>query len=170
MPLGYPLLNGPRQDAGSIEIKLNAKRYIGIKSISYKQEIDPGVVYGGLAQPLGFTRGIYKPVEGEIVFLREEFVELTSDLQILAVGLLEAQFAAIITYSEVPPASVPGNPLNTSKDEILGMRFKASDHKAEFGTNDGLVVAMPFMALMLFVNGKAPLNSVVRAVTAASAP
>ena len=169
MPIGYPFLNGPRMDAGSIELRLNFKRYIGIKSIKYKQAVKPGTVYGALPQPLGFTRGTYDAVTGEIAFYREEFQDIITDLQVFAVGFLEAMFVGSVTYSELPPNAVPGNPAGASTDQILGMRFTGSDHSAEMGSSDPLVVTCEFMALVLFAGGKPPLNALARIVTAQTA-
>jgi len=170
MPIGYPLVAGDRFDASSIELKLNAKKYIGVKSVKYKQELEPGEVRGFSPQVLGYTRGLYK-VEGSIQIYREEFQDLSIDLQTLAVGLLEANFIATIVYSEtgtlnnVLPAGIVGA---TSMDTIVGVRFTGTDHSVEAGSSDPLVVELPFKARYLLVNGMAPLTNLFRIAAVAA--
>lgn len=164
MGIGYPLANGDRFDASSIELQLNTKKYIGVKSIKYRHSLEPGMVYGFSAQPLGRTRGQYK-AEGTISIYREEFQDLSIDLQTLAVGLLEANFLATITYSELNPLNgqLPTGVVgSTSTDTVVGMRFSATDHSVEAGTSDPLVVELPFTALYCLINGALPLTNLFR--------
>jgi hypothetical protein len=164
MPIGYPGVNGDRFDASSIELQLNTKRYIGVKQLKYRQSLEPGMVYGFSSQPLGRTRGQYK-CEGSIQIYREEFQDLSVDLQTLAVGLMEANFLATVTFSEVNPlngALPTGVVGSTSTDSIIGMRFSATDHTAESGTSDPLVVELPFTAMYQITNGIPPLTNLFR--------
>jgi hypothetical protein len=170
MPIGYPFANGDRFDASSIELTLNAKKYIGVKRIAYRQARNPGLVYGLSAQPLGKTRGTYA-VEGTIQIYREEFQDLCVDLQQLAVGLLEANFLCTVTYSEVDPLSgkIPtGGVGSTSRDELIGMNFTATEHAVEGGSNEPLVVELPFMAMVLNVHGIPPLAGLMRVAQVAA--
>jgi hypothetical protein len=101
MPIGYPLVNGVRFDASSIELKINLQRYIGITQVQYEQSLEPGEVRGLNPQVLGYTRGLYR-VSGTISMLREEFQDLTTNFQTVVVGLLEANVVCSVTYSELP--------------------------------------------------------------------
>lgn len=164
MAIGYPLVNGDRFDASSIELQLNTKKYIGVKQVKYKQSLEPGEVRGFSPQVLGFTRGLYK-VEGSIQIYREEFQDLSVDLQTIAVGLLEANFLATITYSELSPlngALPTGVVGSTSTDTIVGMRFTATDHTVDAGSSDPLVVELPFVARYCLISGIAPLTNLFR--------
>jgi hypothetical protein len=170
VPIGYPAVNGDRFDASSIELQLNTKRYIGIKQVKYKQSLEPGEVRGLSSQVLGYTRGLYK-VEGSIQIYREEFQDLAIDLQTLAVGLLEANFLAVVTYSESIPgaATIPAGVVGaTTKDTIVGMRFTATDHSIDGGSSDPLVVEMPFVARYLLINSVPALNQLFKVAQVAA--
>jgi hypothetical protein len=113
---------------------------------------------------LGFTRGMYK-VEGSIQIYREEFQDLITDLQAIAVGILEANFLATVTYSELSPlnGALPTGVVGaTSTDSIIGMRFTASDHSIEAGSSDPLVVELPFVARYCLIGGLPPLSNLFR--------
>lgn len=164
MPIGYPGVNGDRFDASSIELQINTKKYIGVKSVKYRQSLEPGMVYGFSSQPIGRTRGQYK-CEGSIQIYREEFQDLAIDLQTLAVGLLEANFLVTVTFSELSPlngALPTGVVGSTSTDTIVGVRFSADDHSAEAGSSDPLVVELPFTAMYQLTHGIPPLTNLFR--------
>jgi hypothetical protein len=113
---------------------------------------------------------MYK-VEGTIQIYREEFQDLVVDLQTLAVGFLEANFLATITYSELSPlngALPTGVVGSTSTDRIFGVRFSATDHSVESGSSDPLVVEMPFTALYVLINGVFPLTNLARVAQVAA--
>lgn len=169
MPIGYPLVNGNRFDASSIELQINGKRYIGVTECDYEQTLDPGEVRGLSPQILGLTRGVQK-CSGRIVLLREEFDDLTVDLQTLAVGILEANFTITVTYSEVPPVAIPSGVVGTtSTDTIVGVRITGTRHKFSAGSSDPIGVEMPFMARYILVNGVLPMNNLLQIATAATA-
>ncbi len=161
MPVTYPLITGVRFDASSIELSLNGKRYIGVTEMEYEQTLEPGEVRGLSAQILGYTRGIQK-AGGRLMMLREEFQDLSIDLQTLATGLLEANFLCSIHYAELPPLSIPGNPFATSTDQIWGLRFTGTRHRFQQGSSDPIVVEMPFVARIILVNGLQPMNNILR--------
>jgi hypothetical protein len=170
MPIGYPLINGVRYDASSVELKVNLQRYIGVPSIQYEHSLDPGIVRGLNPQILGLTRGMYN-ASGTISLYREEFQDLTSNFLTIAQGLFEGNVVCTVTYSELPPASIPtGAVSGTSVDTIVGMRFTGSRHSIQSGNADGLTVEMPFLARYILVNGVPPLNQLLKGVAAATAP
>lgn len=161
MPVTYPLITGVRFDASSIELHLNGRRYIGITEMEYEQTLEPGEVRGLSAQILGYTRGIQKAT-GRVMMLREEFQDLSVDLQTIATGLLEANFLAMVHYSELPPMSIPGNPSATSTDSIIGLRFTGTRHRFAQGSGDPIVVEMPFVARLMLINGIQPMNNILK--------
>lgn len=169
MALGYPLINGVRFDASSIELKINALRYIGITEIQYEHTLEPGEVRGLNPQPLGYTRGIYK-ASGTLSILREEFQDLTSNFITVAQGTFEGNVICAVTYSELPPAAIPtGGVTLPSTDTIVGMRFTGSRHRASSGSADPLVVEMPFVARYILINGIPALNALLKVASIASA-
>lgn len=168
MPVTYPLTTGNRLDASSIELNLNGKRYIGFSEMEYEQSLTPGEVRGATPQVLGYTRGIYK-AGGTLSIFREEFQDLTNDLQSLAVGFMEANFLATVTYSELPPfASIP-IPLFSSIDTLVGLRFTDTKHIIKAGSADGLIVTLPFVCRLILVNGIQPMNNILKFAVAAIA-
>jgi len=170
MPIGYPLINGVRFDSSSVELKVNAQRYIGVSSISYEQSLEPGRVDGLNPQALGYTRGKYS-VQGTIALYREEFNDLSTNFLTVAQGLLEANVTCTVTYSELPPAAIPsGAESGTTTDTIVGMRFTGTRHNVQGNTADPLVVEMPFIARYLLVNGVPALNQLLKGALAATAP
>lgn len=168
MPATYPLTTGNRLDASSIELNINGKRYIGFSEMEYEQSLEPGEVRGATPQVLGYTRGIYK-AGGTLTILREEFQDLTLDLQTLAVGFLEANFVATVTYSELPPLASLAIPGFTSIDTLIGLRFTSTKSIIKTGTADPLIVTLPFVCRMILVNGIQPMNNILKYAIAAIA-
>lgn len=168
MSVTYPNTVGTRFDASSIELVLNGKRYIGFSDVEYESSLEPGEVRGGAPQVLGYTRGLYK-AGGTISLYREEFQDLTTDLQSLAFGFFEANFLATITYSELPPLSAIALAAFTSVDTIVGLRFTSMKGNVKAGTADPLVVTLPFVARMILINGIQPTNNILKYAVAAVA-
>jgi hypothetical protein len=166
MALGFPIINGNRFDFSSVELKINGKRYIGVKELSYKHSLEEGEVRGTAPQVLGRTRGLYK-AEGSITLFREEFDDLSSDLQVLAVGLFEANFLITAIYSELPPNGVPSGMVgDTQTDELIGSRFKSAEMKGSGGSSDPLVVQLDLSILYIKQNGLPPLNNLIQMANA----
>jgi hypothetical protein len=99
----YPLINGNRFDGSSVTVRINGKKYVGVQEIDYEAMVEPGFVYGvSTAVPIGRTRGQLKTDNASITILREDYADILSDFQALAVGFSEANFQIIVSYSEAP--------------------------------------------------------------------
>jgi len=143
-----PLVNGVRFDFSNVKIKMFNKLYVGIHSIDYAPECAPGFVYGqSTPYPIGRTRGQLKTDSASIELYREEFGDLSNDIQVIGVGLFEANF--IITVSI-------GDPLSPSSgtpqvDTIIGARFSRFTQGWRQGP-DALTVKLDFTFMNMLVN------------------
>jgi hypothetical protein len=143
-----PLINSNRFDFSHVKIKLFNKLYVGIHAIDYSAEVSPGFVYGqSTPYPIGRTRGQLKTDSGSIEIYREEFGDLSNDIQVIGVGLFEANF--IVTVSI-------GDPLSPSSgapqvDTIIGCRFSRFTAGWRQGP-DALTVKLDFTYMNVLLN------------------
>lgn len=143
-----PVINGNRFDFSSIKIKLNGKLYTGIQAIDYAPECIPGMVYGqSTAYPIGRTRGQLKTETASIEILREEFGDLSTDLQAIAGGLFEANFIITVAVGESLSPSSGASQVDT----IIGARFSRFNQSAKVGS-DPLAVKLDFTFMNMLVN------------------
>ena len=161
----YPLINGTRFDWSSIEISfasstgvpLSNLPVIGVKELSYKQSLEPGVIYGTAAQVMGHTRGQHK-AEGAITFFKSEWGDFLTNLITAGgtggastLGSMEIPFDITVNYSEPGPS-----PIMT--DILRGCRIKNVDH-SNSQSSEAAVVKCD-LSLMYFLDNKvAPIGS-----------
>jgi hypothetical protein len=149
MPISYPLINGVRYDFSSIEVHIAGRTVLGIKEISYSDNLEPGEVYGTHAQQLARTRGQYK-AEGSMSLYREEADEF---IRSLGEGFLEKVFDIAVYYAEGKM------PLVT--DTIRGCRIKKHDLSPSAGS-DALQVKFDLHVMYILHNGIAPIAKLLR--------
>jgi hypothetical protein len=99
--------NGNVFSHASAEISFKGKVYRGISSITYSAELERELVYGTGSEPLGVTRGVYKPT-GEIEMLSMDADRLLKDM---GDGPGEQSISVVISYRE--PSSVRVDTLET---------------------------------------------------------
>lgn len=150
-PLLYPIINGHRYSWASVEIKIGGTRFVGIKEVSYSQELEPGEVRGAHPQLIGRTRGTLKP-EASLTLFEEEWNTL---LETLGDGYYEKSFDVVVSYSESDP--LLGVIAGTITDTIRGCRIKKVEKSRSEG-NDGLEVKLDLSVLWIEFNGKQPLR------------
>jgi hypothetical protein len=97
---------------------------MGIKSINYSEDLEPGDVYGTAPHKLGRTRGKHN-ANCDFEMYRLEWENLKVTLGIAGVGYGEVAFDIFVTYSE------NFSPVVT--DQIVGARIT----KCEFSNSDG---------------------------------
>jgi hypothetical protein len=149
LSLAYPLINGMRHDYSSVEFNINGVRFNGVKSISYRHSLDPGVLRGNRAGIIGRTRGIYN-AEGSIELYRQEYETLITTLVLNPlVGYFESQFDIVVSYSETFTALLT--------DKLIGCRLKSSENSHAEG-NDPLSVSCDLSIMYLSENGKFPVS------------
>ena len=143
MPSIVQIINGNRYDFSSIELSFSilpgVAKVVGCKEITYKETLDPGMVYGTSADPIGRTRGQYS-AEGSISIYRAEFRDLMIAIQAQnpptgakVPGYLELTFDVTVSYAE------PGQPVIV--DRLLGCRFKTLDSSNSQGKDSSLIKA-----------------------------
>lgn len=102
-PVLYPLINGVRYDYSAISFIANNTAIVGITEINYSQSLEPGDVYGTLAQKIGSTRGQHK-AEASFTILQLEYQNLINDLCNLngtpGSGYMEARFDIQVKYQD----------------------------------------------------------------------
>ncbi len=148
------LINGKRYDFSSLELAFIGAGFltqpvIGFKEITYSSALEPGMVYGAHAQPIGRTRGQYKP-EAALTLYRQEFDELITTLgaQAQGRGFMEVEFNILLSYSD------DGQPLVS--DIIETCRIKKVDHSAS-GT-DALEVKLELSPMNILHNDKSAVS------------
>lgn len=148
MALNYPDVNGNRYDHSSVEITLLGQRFDGVKSVSYKQMLEPGEVRGNRAQLIGRTRGKYS-AEGNIELYRLEYDAVCALIRAQGKGLLETSFDIVVNYTE--------NGTDVSTDKLIGCRFKSDDTSSQEG-GDAITVKLDLHVMKLIKNGTSPIN------------
>lgn len=111
--MDYPLVNGTRYEWSSIEAKVAGDIVIGFKEINFDDSLEPTLVYGTHAQPMGRTRGVYKANADMTLYLDEA----NTLIQKLGAGFKETPFDITVAYSE-------GGATITA--EIVGCRIKTN--------------------------------------------
>jgi hypothetical protein len=151
--ISYPDNSGNKFDYTSIELDIKGTKFVGVKEISYSDEMEPGEVYGTYAHSIGVTRGQYK-AEGSMTIFKEELpnlIALLSDSE--GKGWMETQFVASVSYSE------PGKTLQT--DVLYGCRIKKVEDSHSAG-GDALEVKIDLRVQRIERNGKIGMSKVLR--------
>lgn len=163
----YPLINGVRRDFSSIELFIASVPFIGFKAIDYNDGLEPGVVMGASAMPIGVTRGQYK-AEASITMYRSEFDLLVANLAAqgatslpLPKGYMEVFFDISVSYADDADTKV-------SKDEIVGCRIKKVNNSHSQGS-DALEVKLDLHVHHITRNGVSPVSDSAQAKAAAGA-
>ncbi len=118
MPLQYPLVNGVRHEWSSIEIKLDGQVYVGVKSISYDDKLEPTAVRGTHPKKIGRTRGVYDANGSIELYLAEATIfRRALAAKVGGNGYKEVAFDIVVSYGE--------NDFDTITDEIIGCRIKS---------------------------------------------
>jgi hypothetical protein len=146
MPLQYPLINGNAFDFSSVEITIQGAKFFGVKAISYKATLDPGIVRGNRAQVIGTTRGKYD-AEGSIELYKLEFNEIVRVLSLLGFGFMEARFNIDVAFAEGA---------NVAVDRLRTVRLKSHEDTLQEG-NDPATVRCDLHIMYLQPNGADPL-------------
>src|SRR4051812_23864530 len=103
----FPLINGFYPSFASIELVVNDKIKVGVKSITYSQKLENGDVYGTSPQQMAKTRGKLIAVAGLELYLAQYYSAIAN----LGAGYMEKAFNVLIHFS--PPG------LDLMTDEIV---------------------------------------------------
>lgn len=145
----YPFINGHRFDWSSVIITIDGIPYTGVKSITYRQTMTPGLVRGTRAQVTGRTRGQYE-CEGSLEMYKEDFqLMITALSQLGTRGYMEASFQTMVQYSS--------GVLATVTDTLAGCRL-SSDEDSQSESPDGMVVSCDLSIMYILRNGLSALS------------
>lgn len=143
LPIPYPLINGHRFDWTSVVCTIDGIPYTGIKSITYKQALTPGIVRGTRSQPTGRTRGQYEP-EGSFEMYKEDYQLLIAALSLNGVrGYMEVAFPILVQYS---------SGLSVVSDLLAGCRLSSDEDSGAEGS-DAMVVSCDLSIMYVLRDG-----------------
>lgn len=140
----YPLINGVRFDFSSVEIAIGALVFNGIKEVTYKHTLDPGMMRGARAAVMGRTRGKYDP-EASITFYKSEYQDF---IRALGPNYMLAEWTAVVNYQELPA-------LQIVTDTLVQCRLKSAENSHSEG-EDALVVKCDLTLLKILESGLDP--------------
>ncbi|MEM9693011.1 MAG: hypothetical protein AAGA56_10730 [Myxococcota bacterium] len=149
MAESFPTINGYEYSYASIEIYIAGRVYTGVKAMNYRHSREVGDAEGSPAELLGFSRGSYNGLEGDLVMLRRTRDTMAAEL---GAGYFDRMWDATVSYAE------EGLPLVT--DELRGCTFTEEDFSNERGS-DPTMVSLSFKGLQLRPNGVAPLRDMI---------
>ena len=89
-------INGNTHNHASAEVSFKGKVYLGVTAVNYNDEVERELVYGTGSEPLGVTKGVYKP-NGDIEMLKTESNRLIKEL---GDGCGEQAISVVISYRE----------------------------------------------------------------------
>lgn len=151
--ISYPDNDGVKFDFTSIELDIAGTKFVGVTTVSYSDELEPGPVRASYAHELGATRGEYS-AEASMTVLKEEMpnlLALLSDAEKKGFG--EKFFTATVQYSET------GKPVQT--DTLEGVRIKKLDNDHQTGP-DALVVKIDLRVGLIVHDGYIMVSKVKR--------
>lgn len=143
----YPLINGQRHSWSSAEIRVAGNIVLGVTEINYSPTLEPAVVRGAGALPIGHTLG-QAEYEGDVTLLLEEFNALT-----LALGdaWMTKPFDVVVSYDE------SGSGLSTIVDTLGGCRITKVEASASADSTDPLTRKLTLKYLTILLNGVSPM-------------
>lgn len=149
----YPLINGVRYDHSSLDIKIAAVSFFGIKSIDYSDTLEPGEGRGTGPQIVIRTRGNYS-AQASMEVWRAEYDAFALQISQSApgTGLYEIAWPLDIHYQ-------PEGGLAMVTDNIVGCRIKTPSHNSSAGGTDPLAVKVDLHVMYIIKNGINPITN-----------
>lgn len=139
-------INDREYDWSSIEVRVDgAAPEVAIDGIKYDWTIERALVQGAGRKPLGMTRGVLKPGDGNtITFHRSAYDRLAS-----TAGWCDEVRTIVVQYTD--------SVLGTKREVLSGVRFGGGAGGGEKGT-DPLTVEVGFMYTGITINGVSPID------------
>lgn len=154
MGISYPLIQGVRYDHSSLDIKLagTSQFSLGIKSLDYSDNLEPGKVFGTAAQKLAETRGQYD-AEASLELYRAEYDAFALYLtqQNPGIGLYEIRWNIDVNY-------LPEGGLALVTDNIVSVRIKKPQRSSAAGS-DPTAVKVDLSPMYIIGNGINPITN-----------
>ena len=155
MAIAYPLVNGFRHSYAQLEIRVAGSIVLGITELNYSWKLEPAVVRGAGALPIGLTLG-NADYDADFSILLEEFNSL--------MDILGAQGPALTVPFDIVAAYDPtigqlSNPQNLSVlvDTVKGCRITNIEHSSSSGSTDAIVRKCTVKPLGILINGVSPM-------------
>jgi hypothetical protein len=158
-------INGRAYDYSSIEFSIMGGTHLNVKSIKYKQSLEPGKFRGTGSKIRGRTRGIYE-ASGGFEMYKEDYVLLKRKLTGLSIadgggaGYMVASFVCTVQYRELG-ANIP------SKDVLRGCRITSEDHSHSEG-NEAIFVSVDLDIMDIISDGMSAVGIHMKAVSLAN--
>ncbi len=146
--ISYPLIDGVRHEWSSVSIRCKGEEYLGVKSVSYDDDLKPTKLYGTHPKPIGRTRGQYN-CQGSIEMY---FAEARRFWSALGSGFKEVVFDVVVQYIE--------DGFDTITDGIIGCRITTAKGGGTQGA-DGLTIPMDLDPMNIIWND---LDSVMKTI------
>lgn len=144
------LINGHRFDFSSVEINVNGRIFTGVTEISYSNSLEPGVVRGTSAQPIGRTRGEASS-EASFTMLKSDYSQLIRALDPSGRrGYMERSFDINVSFRE-------DFELPLQNDFLRGCRISQDEDSHSTGS-EAIVVSVTLSVMRVFRNGQSPTN------------
>lgn len=146
----YPLINGTAYEFAKVEIRIGKSRFKRVKSINYKDELQPGKGRGTSPQNLIRTTGHYD-ADGNIEIYRDEWENIKTELG--GDGFMETEFLIVVSYrAKNKPMMV---------DELQGCRICVNERSGDDGNADPLTLKHDLDIMQIKDNGKFPVAGMV---------
>jgi len=139
-PLVYPLINGVRHSLNSVELKINGRIYIGVKSFNYTRKRNRSLVRGTSPDPIAKTRG-ENEYSADCELYLAEFNLVQADL---GPGYGDIPFTAYATWTE--------NGFDTITDVLTGCTLDSTEANNSQGS-DPTVRKFDLAPLKILYNG-----------------
>jgi hypothetical protein len=152
MATAYPLVNGVRHSWSSVEIRVAGQIILGVTEINYSPTLDPAVVRGAGALPIGHTLGNAE-FAGDFSILLEEFNAL---MTVLGQGAMTVPFDIVTAY-DATIGGVAAGGLSVIVDTLQTCRISQIDNAASSGSTDAIVRKCTLKYLGLLLNGVSPM-------------
>lgn len=148
MAVSYAQINGVRHSWSSIEARANGNIILGFTEINYTNTLDPGVVRGAGALPIGHTLGNAE-YEGDFSILLEEFNNLVESL---GEGWMTVTFDIVVSY-DATIGNVAAGGLSVITDTLRGCRITKVESSNSGGSTDATVRKCTIKPLQILFNG-----------------
>ena len=148
MAVSYPMINGVRHAWSSIEFRANGNVILGCTEINYTTKLEPSVVRGAGALPIGLTLG-NADFDGDFSLLLQEFNDL---MVTLGPGAMTVAFDIIISYDATLGNVVSGG-LDVIVDTLRGCRITNIEASNSGGSTDATVRKCTIKPTMILLNG-----------------
>jgi hypothetical protein len=139
-------INGKGHDYNSIKVTIDDEEYLGVTSVNYKPERQPGVGYGTHAQPIVFTEGQLNNTAA-ITLIKDTAKKIRAKLAAKASSgqsWMDVRFDITVSYET--------GDIDLATDYVIQARVVSVENNHSAGT-DALVEAWDLNPLDIKIDG-----------------